>query len=73
MKYIDFFDGDRLIDKSDPIYKQRRKKNLGIKIGEIIDKYSNGVPQTKILQTKSIPVNTEKRTIKNVLKKYLLG
>lgn len=48
MQYISFFDGNRRIDESDPIYKQRRKKNLGIKIGEIVDKYPNGVTQTRI-------------------------
>ena len=48
MKYIGFFDGDKLIEKSHPIYKQRRKKSLGIKIGKIIDRYPNGVPQTDV-------------------------
>ena len=47
MKYIGFFDGNKLIEESHPIYKQRRKNNF-VKIGTIIEKYPNGAPQTKV-------------------------
>ena len=50
IKYFGFFDGNKYIEPSNPIYQRKRKKNLGIKIGKIIDKYPNGVPPTKVSQ-----------------------
>jgi len=50
MEYVAFFDGNKYIKPSHPIYIRRRKKNIGAKIGKIIDKYPDGVPQTKVPQ-----------------------
>ena len=56
-KYFHFQDKSQgipiVIDKSHSIYKERRKNSLNIKIGKIIDKYPNGIPQTDIGEIKN--------------------